>query len=489
MFLLSIGILNFNTASNLRKFCRLLKENEIFHNMTSVVTLNEVPGEGHWFDGVVDDNELQVFIDKNLGANHKPVLPKEFTVATMNPASMGSRGGLKILSQEVVFELSRLHVKRDSPAEKHWKLHTKNVRRFRYEAISGIKERPERLLIDGDEQGLEIPSTVSEEHGSFIDFCAVSRLELGEGQSNADERPVSWRLCTDERTFGKEKSKERGPDNFGPGFQVLGHRKVMIVFPEGDVLLQDFAIRYSNSLYLRGISALVTTDSNVTAGQLGSRGDVNMILLGGPSMNQIAKMQVNAGFSADVIFNGHGFCIAKQRCFVEPGTGIAFLSGGPSRTLLFYAAGTDRDGMMAAIDWLPYSPASNIPEWVIVKKSRGWGFRGLGGVVALGYWDRKWKLEPRKSYPAEFIFDVKRPGVTCADKRLGQTQVRAWAETASVIAILVAVMLFVTRCIRSRRTYSALATDDYDKEPQSQPTSVDVENGEEVVLITSDSQR
>ncbi|CAN8066337.1 unnamed protein product [Agarophyton chilense] len=83
--------------SELRTFCRLLRENEIFRNMTdSHVSLDEVPNEGHWFDGVVDDDALQPFLAKHLAAEYKPRLPSAFSVVTINPGTSGSRGGLRI---------------------------------------------------------------------------------------------------------------------------------------------------------------------------------------------------------------------------------------------------------------------------------------------------------------------------------------------------------------------------------------------------------
>lgn len=479
-------------ASNLRKFCRLLKENEIFHNMSSVVALSEVPGKGHWFDGVVDDDQLQPFIDEYLNAKRKPVLPDSFTVMTMNPATSGSRGGLRILSLEVIFELARLRVERIKFPIGGWRIQTQNVRRFRYEPIDGIDEQPTRLHIDGDENGIAIPSSVLDGRNDYVDFCAASQTDWAVdtiARSYTDLRLVTWRQCDDTRIFGKAKSKERGPDNFGPGFRVLGQRKVVIVYPEGDAILQDFAVRYSNSLYIRGISASVTTDSNVTAGQLGSSGDVNMVLLGGPGINRIAKMQIDAGYSADVSFNKEGFCIAQRRCFAEGGTGIAFMSSGPRRTLLFYTSGTDRDGVLAAMDWLPYSPASNVPEWVIMKKSYGWGFRGLGGVVALGYWDYEWKLEPRKSYPSEFVFDSKVPGVTCAAAGIRRAQMHMWATSIFGVIIVGIMVLAWIKWRRRRLVYSAVPKDENGVSLLAKDVIVDVIDVEHEELLQSNDRQ
>lgn len=137
------------TASRLRKFCRLLKENEFLGNVTpSVVAISEVPGKGHWFDGVVDDDDLQAFIQKHFSSTTKPALPKTFTVFTINPASTGSRGGIRILSLEVPFQISRIRVTSDRPQRGTWTVATENVLHFLYQPVYGILERPERIFID-----------------------------------------------------------------------------------------------------------------------------------------------------------------------------------------------------------------------------------------------------------------------------------------------------------------------------------------------------
>ena len=60
------------------------------------ISLSEVSGQGHWFAGVVNDDVLQKFLDKQLdpalnpGLPHPP-LPEAFTISTMNPGSSGSK--------------------------------------------------------------------------------------------------------------------------------------------------------------------------------------------------------------------------------------------------------------------------------------------------------------------------------------------------------------------------------------------------------------
>lgn len=452
----------------MRKFCRLLKENEYFRNLTkSFVELNEVPGEGHWFDGVVDDDLLQTFIQERLAAEAKPRLPLQFSLFTINPGSTGSRGGLSILSLEVPFQASRLQVTRDVAESGTWTVMTENVRRFRYVPVRGLLDRPERLIIDGSQEPFPVDSAALEKNGKYIDFC-VQSASGSRANVNADVRDVTWRPCRDVSVWGTPKSPERGPDTSGPSFQVLAERKVVLVYPEGDTELMDAAVLYANSVYVRGISVQVTPDSEVSIGQLMSADDSNVILLGGPGMNRMASKFFEEGYSADVTFGEKEFCIAGTKCYTQPGTGIAFLSRGRERTLLFYVAGTDREGVLEASSFLPRSPASNVPEWIIVSKRKGWGFRGLGGVIGLGYWDYEWRLEPRKSYPSEFVLEAKQRGMTC-----GVT--RRESSLFGSSAILVSVLLFICLVLVAWRFWRR-RTAQYEQVAKQEPHNIRAEH-------------
>ena len=80
------------------------------------IRLSEIPGQGHWFDGIMSDDLLQEFLNKTLnpvqlhaksdGQLPLPPLPDAFTISTLNPASTGSKGGIRILQLEVPYRYS-----------------------------------------------------------------------------------------------------------------------------------------------------------------------------------------------------------------------------------------------------------------------------------------------------------------------------------------------------------------------------------------------
>jgi len=74
-------------------------------------SLSEIPGAGHWFEGVLHDNVMQAFLKQHLHDNTiarseeqenritvvaHPQIPLEFEITVLNPAGMGSKGGIQV---------------------------------------------------------------------------------------------------------------------------------------------------------------------------------------------------------------------------------------------------------------------------------------------------------------------------------------------------------------------------------------------------------
>jgi hypothetical protein len=94
----------------------------------------EDKGKGHWYDGVLNDDLAQEFLNTYIDPSKNPsldlpALPNPFTVSTVNPGSSGSRGGISILQLTVPFRLAKITVVIEGD---HWKLSTTNVRRFAF---------------------------------------------------------------------------------------------------------------------------------------------------------------------------------------------------------------------------------------------------------------------------------------------------------------------------------------------------------------------
>jgi hypothetical protein len=98
------------------------------------VSYTEVPGEGHWWDGILRDPAVLAFLrDLPPRKSMDDVRNAGFTLTTANPDESGSKGGIRIVELAVPGRLARLDV--NAP---QWKrgdgeglsLHSTNIRRI-----------------------------------------------------------------------------------------------------------------------------------------------------------------------------------------------------------------------------------------------------------------------------------------------------------------------------------------------------------------------
>ena len=398
---------------NMRKMVRLLKQEEYWAGVPrnqSVVQLSEVPGKRHWFGEVLNEASMQEFFSKSLEYG-KPVLPKVFEFFTINPSSSGTRGGLRFLQLTVPFEGASLKVKRNdtnaegssSKMDSEWAITSVNVRRFRYSKVDGILPRPAAIRID-DSRSIDV-------RGTPVDFC----LKHADSSTGSHGKKV-WRRCR--KAPGKfsnpsHRNLERRLDTQGPALRVLSNRAVHIVYPEDSLDAQGRAITLGNSLFSRGRYS-VTLDSDTKENVRLLMGDLhrrrrkgehrpkNLIILGGSNVNRVARALEEHGYTADVRFTSDSTFCVSLRCFQEPGIGIAFLAGLPNRALTFIVGGTDDAGYSRALSMLPTSSQKEIPDWTVLSKEAGWDYKGVGGILGFGYWNRKWRIDARSTYPSDF---------------------------------------------------------------------------------------
>ena len=132
----------------------------------------ELPGKGHWFDGIMTTEPLRRFYSDKLGRFSKDEgddneydrsrLPsKDFSITIPNSADMGSRCGIEVEQLESPDVLGKIEVKTDgSTAITH--LHTSNIHRFQIHS-GGFS----RLVVDGDlDMSLDAANISS--HISFV---------------------------------------------------------------------------------------------------------------------------------------------------------------------------------------------------------------------------------------------------------------------------------------------------------------------------------
>ncbi|KAI9000181.1 hypothetical protein BC832DRAFT_562686 [Gaertneriomyces semiglobifer] len=366
-----------------RRLIRLVNE---WNRNAESSSLSEIPAQGHWFTGIMTDDVTQAFLDQYLSVDEMPPLPDAFTVTTLNPASIGTKGGIRILQLDVPFRLATIRVHRTAD---QWVLNTSNVRRFGFIRDGRQKNIP-RWSVDGTE--FNKPPLVS----------GISYLKLPNG---------TWKEENDLLWF----SQERHPSTYGPISATFNHPFIIVVPSNStnNTMYREAAQQIANNWYMfsRGVTQIVR-DVDVLDG-IAAR--YNLIILGGPADNAYTKRREKEGASTMVTFLPSGGFQISDHSYEQPGTGILFLAPSAIRTrITAFIAGVDPDGFARALWTLPFRTGVEVPDYLVVgdeygDPQTGWaagdgapyggaGTKGVGGVLAAGYWNNTWNWDPRCGY-------------------------------------------------------------------------------------------
>ena len=381
-------------AFNLLRIARLRGQLE---GNASFVEVSEVPGKPHWWDGVVDDDRMQAFYDQHLYS--EVPRPLNFSLRGVNPATLGSRGGLSILQLRVPYRAGSLEVSITGGYD-NWAVRTTNVRRLQFEpelmrAYVQSGWYPVRSVsVDG--QWLEFGADVL---SGWVPATAVCQEREGGGGT--------WSLDADD----KWRARERTPGQYGPASTVF-EGPVTVVYGDSDWALAA-AVHLANDLYSQGrysVEVLAHTDA---LGLLSAEASTNLVVIGERHSNTVldalasrweeeeAGALVGHSTSTNALHLGGG-------SYAGPGLGVQYLAPLPGRDrLVLVVSGTDAEGTLAAcqlfMGYQGYKSGMMIPDFMIVDQTFAWA--GTGGVRAAGFWGNDWRASPLNSYLSEAVDD------------------------------------------------------------------------------------
>lgn len=211
---------------HLKRMARL--HNQIAANPT-LTNVSEIPGEGHWWGGVVDDPIMQSFFNL-YWSRSLPKLPDSFTISIMSPADFESRGGIQPLQLFLSGRAGYISV--SNTRNTTWTLRTSNIRRFRLIELDDSLQKPTRILVDG------FSFTVS----------ALSGLHLCKSGTSYEAYASTWVTCPNTGVYEYEKNRELlGPIPRileGPIIIVIGTRETAYI-----AAYREAALILANALY------------------------------------------------------------------------------------------------------------------------------------------------------------------------------------------------------------------------------------------------
>lgn len=404
--LLRVGTIDDNVPShNLRRFHRILASFAGRSAAQSELILSEIPGVGHWFDGVVNDDEIQAFFDRVLLQSSlvparqapedpqavpqcppRPALPRLFSFTTLNPSVSGSRAGLRILQTVVTGRPARFHV--EVAGSSVWFVRTENIALLNVSRQEGMPF-PRILVING----ITFPGDGG---GLFAidrqDEMKVARVSL----AAPPDGEADWTIW------------ERSPANYGPARQVFETGPVKIVFAAA---YGEKAKLLAIDMFSRGRWAPILCPDTEFDAETDPEA-FNLVLLGGPwenkaarwhTENVIAKFEernIGAETRTLVHWNATAASFAVgPKTFAVATQGIIFVAPqsvrNPARLTLTIAGNS-----VAAFDhisrFIPNFAAARVPDYLVCDSSLSW--QGYGSCSLGGYWDYRWSFSVASSF-------------------------------------------------------------------------------------------
>lgn len=430
-----------------RRMTRVLRANRV------KVQLDEVEKKEHWWwdtkrpndGGVLNDRRMRAFYRRVVKDGLSPplVLPAEFELALLNPASSHGRGGFRVLQQRVPFRISRVRIE-ESESAKTITVRTVNVLRMAVD-LSRLgwpwlitRTNDAHLIVDGR-------NVVISPNTNTLALCST-------GNSNYYANR-EWQLCE----FGVGENEvsferwERGPRTCGPARMVFASPFTTVVGTSATTEVRSNAI-VQGATFMANMHAASTGTYSPTAEdaewtrERATRS--NAVLVGGPHSNRATARllfhDVDCGAAAVGNDDANHECSTRDNAqlprppivfdrekrnsssgniltpfrvgpcrFDEPGIGIVFTimsgwddsrdgSGTPRISLVF--AGTDAVGLQnalkLAVPTIPpmmRAPLTNaVPDFLVTGPKLA--ARGSGGILAAGFWGNKWEWVEASSY-------------------------------------------------------------------------------------------
>ncbi|KAK3839610.1 MAG: hypothetical protein J3R72DRAFT_492567 [Linnemannia gamsii] len=396
-----------------RKMVRLGQENA--HN-TTAIWLSEVPGQGHWFTGVLQDTVMLSFLnthlydniitlpptkDEDVKAVNLPPFPDSCVITVINPAGMGSKCGIQVEQLRIPFrkgtiklEIEKGHDGGELPT---WTLVTTNIRRLSFADLPST--RFAKLVVDGTSI-------------AFDKDIVSGSVTLVRSEGRLSKTGQRWKISKSKEW----KQTERHRETYGPAIQLLENRVVIVIGTHFNTTTVQFTktadriaklVAHDIYQYGRGdVEVLSDTeflaryddDSSVTEDER-----TNVILIGDGHQNSATKLVLGKRSSEITIDTQLGTVSIQADTDSDsegqdhhlPGTGLIMIRPWGPSNLAMVIAGLDPEGLETAARLFPKRTGLLVPDWVVTGPEMAW--KGAGGILAAGYWGNYWEYLPSMS--------------------------------------------------------------------------------------------
>jgi hypothetical protein len=288
---------------------------------------------------------------------NKDVLPRRlenFTIIVGNPGDMGSKGGIKILQLHDPGLYGKVEVKGHS-------IKTSNIMSLEFDVVlwqGTITINGAQLMLGETMALFSVPMNI---------------YNIGTEESFA----TSQKEATMSRRYGRQ---------LGSMTAILHTKGHFIIQHPGLASTSHVALQVSRNLhqYFQADTAVFPSFSDPrlsnTSGNIITLAISNRI----PHLSPYFPIRItNAGCS---VRNHEG----EKQEFGENARGAAFLRSAGGERLELVIWGADEEGLQQAARIVPMLTGVGQPDFVVVGKSAKW--RGIEGVLAMGFFDAKWRV-------------------------------------------------------------------------------------------------
>ncbi|KAI6913175.1 alpha/beta-hydrolase [Hortaea werneckii] len=324
---------------------------------------HEMPGKPHWWDGAMTTKPLQNFYRRVLGAPLKLsslAQNNEFVVVSTGQGDVGPKNGVLISSTTTPGQLAKVYVLFD-PQTSLCSLSSNNV------------------------CGLQLAENFNDCHAFRIDGQQLSEIPaISTKGLSLLKRHGTWLVAQNSQLPARQASEQGGINAIlksrGPFYiTYLSHPAKKVALQVSRNLCQYFAAdTVITDDYNQSLDA---HPSNLVTVAIG--GDLTGIL-------NAANFPIKVFDDHVQILDRHTHSYGSHR-----GLAAAFVCPLPNGRLDLVLWGVDEESFAIAARLAPLMTGTGQPDFVVADRSMLW--KGLEGVLALGFFDDEWNVS-RNSY-------------------------------------------------------------------------------------------
>ncbi|WEW56329.1 hypothetical protein PRK78_001772 [Emydomyces testavorans] len=332
----------------------------------------EIPGAGHWFEGVLTTTSLAEFYRCHAEHLSHGNVPEQFSAMIPSSPDMGSKGGILVDQLWSPDKYGHLDIKRNT-LRRLWSLKTRNIRRFHIISRGARSSDPENVLVDGSE--LPFLPSVGE-----ADLTWYIRNASGHWETSQND---NWRSPSER--YGRQSG------TLDAILRTKGHLTVVSHSSASDKI----ALQICRNLfqYFAADCEFITANSGnlLVSRARPSTGCGNLITVA--IGDQLDHPEFST-FPISIRGQHLRITVPDRRTVVEyefeTGLGAIFLRPLADERLELVVWGADQEGLQEAARLVPTLTGVGQPDFVVLSTRCRW--KGAGGVYAAGFFDYSWQV-------------------------------------------------------------------------------------------------